>query len=325
MRVMVPDYLVDYFLPKLRESDPNVELVPISAEGTYPGGLEGVKVLYRFYPVSRFPRCWGGEVLREVIARAPDLRWFANGYAGVEGLLIPELVESDIILTNAAGGPRLPIAETVLMYLLIDAKSLVAHLEAQRARRWESKEHRDLQGKTVAILGLGRIGLEIARLCKAMGMRVIGTKRRAEGTLPNVDELFATSRQNECVAQADYVVAIAALTPETAGMVNAATFDAMKRDAALVNVGRGALVDEAALIAALSEGKIRAAYLDVFTQEPLPPDSPFWTMPNVVVTPHNSPRSERSLEYMTAAFVENFGRFCRGEPLENVVDKRAGY
>ncbi len=326
MQVMIPEHLLDYFLPRLRQSDPSVELVPITPEGHYPGSLENLEVLFKFYPIRRpNVRFWGAEELSQIIRSAPRLRWIHSGYAGVEGTLVPELVERDIILTNGAGAPKMPIAETVLMYMLVDAKALLAHLDAQKRGSWEHKQHRDLRGKTLAILGLGQIGQEIARVSKTMGMRVVGTKRHAGGPLPGIDEVYPTSRQNECVAQADYVVTIAALTPETRGMVNASTFEAMKRDAALINVGRGALVDETALVDALRTGKIRFAYLDVFAQEPLPADSPFWRLPNVVVTPHNSANSERSIEYMTRIFVETFARFCRGEPLENIVDKHLGY
>lgn len=326
MQVVVPDYLVDYFGPRLRARDATVELIPLSAEGHYVGSLENAEALYKFYPGDRFPKVYGADVLRHILREAPRLRWIHSGKAGVEDLLIPELVNSDIILTNGAGAPKLPIAETVLTFILADAKALIAHLDCQRQHRWQHQDHRELTGLTVAILGLGKIGLEVARVCNALGMRVIGTKRHVTGEpLPSVDEVFPHDRQNECIHQADYVVATAALTPETRGMVNASTIEAMKPDAALINVGRGGLVDEPALIAALRARRIRAAYLDVFETEPLPPDSPFWSLPNVVVMPHNSPYSQCLIENMAGIFVENFHRYCEGLPLLNVVDKRAGY
>jgi len=326
MKVMIPHYLADYLLPRLRPFDPDLDLLTVTAEGEYEGSLDDVEVLFRFYPDSRFPKVWGAELLRRILRDAPRLRWIHSGKAGVEDILIPELVQSDVILTNGAGAPRRAIAETVLAFILADAKALPQHFRAQQARRWEHYDHLELPGLTVAVLGLGKIGMEIAGLCRAMGMRVIGTKRNVSGgPPPGVDQLFPADRQEECVAQADYVVVAAALTPETRGMVGRSTFAAMKRGAALVNVSRGALVDEPSLIEALRSGQIRAAYLDVFVREPLPPDSPFFDLPNVVITPHNSPYSQNLLDHMVGVFVENFRRYRAGEPLVNVVDKRAGY
>jgi phosphoglycerate dehydrogenase-like enzyme len=327
MQVIVPDYLVDYFTPLLRASDPTVELVPLSLEGQYTGSLENAEALYKFYASHGFTRpVWGADVLRRILREAPRLRWIHSGKAGVEDLLIPELVESDIVLTNGAGAPKRPIAETVLGYILMDTKQALAHLASQREGKWQHEEHRELTGLTVAILGLGSIGLEIARLCRLLDMRVIGTKRNVSGEpLPNVDQVFPSSSQNECVSQADYVVVAAALTPETREMVNASTFAAMRPDAVLINIARGGLIDQRAIVDALRTKRIRFAYLDVHEPEPLPPDSPFWNLPNVVITPHNSPNSQRLIENMTYIFVDNFRRFCEGNPLLNVVNKRTGY
>jgi phosphoglycerate dehydrogenase-like enzyme len=155
---------------------------------------------------------------------------------------------------------------------------------------------------------------------------VIATKKHVtRDALPHVEVVFPTERQNECVARADYVVVAAALTPETKGMVNNASFAAMRPDAAVINIARGAVIDEPALLDALRSGKVRAAYLDVVAKEPLPPDSPIWSLPNVVVTPHNSHDSQNMLDHMAGVFVDNFGRFSKGEPLQNVVNKRTGY
>ncbi len=326
MQVLVPDYLADFFLPRLRAIDPEVELIPISPTGEHTGTLENVEVMYKFFPDFQFAGAFGPDVLRQVLRDAPHLRWLHNGKAGVEDVLIPELVDSDIILTNGAGAPKRPIAETVLGFILMDVKQSVGHLANQREARWQHQEHRELTGLTVAILGLGNIGLEVARLCRLLDMRVVGTKRNVTGTtLPNVDEVFPSSKQNDCVAQADFVVVAAALTPETRGMVNEGTFEAMRRDAAIINVSRGALVDQAALLGALNERRIRFAYLDVHDPEPLPSDNPLWRLPNVVITPHNSPVSQRIIENMTRIFIENFQRYREGQPLVNVVNKKTGY
>lgn len=326
MKAIVPEWLAEYLLPRLRGIHPAVALIPLSAEGQHAGSLEDAEILYKYYIKALFPQFYGADVLRRILREAPRLRWVASGWAGVDAVLIPELVESDITLTSAAGAVKRAIAETVLSFILLDAKELVAHLDLQRRGRWQMLKHRELRGLTVAILGLGSIGLEVAGMCQGLGMRVIGTKRRITGEpLPGVHEVFPPGRQNECVSQADYVVIAAALTPETRGMVNASMLGVMRPDAALVNMGRGAHVDDPALIAALREKRIRAAYLDAFTAEPLPPESPYWSLPNVLIMPHNSATSQHLVENTSAIFVENFRRYCQGEPLMNVVDKHAGY
>lgn len=326
MKVMVPDYLVESLLPQIAEADPSVQLLGISADGRFDGSLEELEVFFKFYPDARFPKVFGAEVLRAILAGAPRLRWIHSGKAGVEDLLIPELVDSDIVLTNGAGAPKRAIAEMVLAYILADAKAIQSHWDFQKARAWKHLPHRELPGLTVAILGLGKIGMEIARLCKALDLRVIGTRRTVpEDAVPGVDAVFPSVRQEECVAAADFVVVAAALTPESNGMVGASTFRAMKKDAILINVARGPIVDEKALLDALHAGEIRGACLDVFAEEPLPSDHPFYTLSGVVVTPHNSPNSQNVMAHMVGVFGQNFQRYCGGEPLLNVVDKRAGY
>jgi len=327
MKVMVPDYLSADLLPRMRAIHPEIELVPVSVYGSYIGSLENLEVIFKFFPSDRFSQHeFGGEVLRGIIQAAPLLRWIHNGRAGVDDLLIPQLVESNIILTNGAGAPTRAVAETVLAFIFADAKALVAHFRNQEARLWKKLLHRSLRGQTVAILGVGRIGMEVAHLCCGLGMRVVGTKRLVPSqSIPNIEKVFPSELQNDCVRQADYVVVAAALTPETCGMVNESTFRAMPPHAAFINIARGEIVDERALINALQSGSLRAAYLDVFNNEPLPPDSPFFELPNVFIMPHNSPHSQDLLEEMILIFLENLRRYCSGEPLRNIVDKRVGY
>jgi phosphoglycerate dehydrogenase-like enzyme len=326
MEVLVPDYLADDLLAPMQAADPGVRLLPLSADGSCPFDTSGAEVLFKFFPGDRFSSVFGTETMREFSRSIPGLRWIHSGKAGVEDILIPELVESDVTLTNGAGGPKRAIAETVLAFILADAKALHQHFVHQRAGEWMHLEHRELPGLTVAILGLGRIGLEIARLCKALDLHVIGTKRTVSGdSLPNVDRIYPATLQGECVAQADYVVVASALTPDTQKMVDSPTLHAMRRDAMLINVSRGPVVDEEALLEALREGTIRRACLDVFVTEPLPSTSPFFDEPNAIVMPHNSPFSQNMQQHMVGIFLENFRRYRLGEPLLNVVDKRAGY
>lgn len=326
MKVIVPEWLADYLRPPMRAVHPRVELVPLSADGRAAGTLEDAEVLYKYYIKALFPQFYGADVLRRIVRDAQHLRWIASGWAGVDAVLIPELIDRDIIVTSAAGAVKRAIAETVLCFILMDTKEILGHLQLQRERRWQMLKHRELRGLTVAILGLGKIGLEVAALCQPLGMRVIGTKRRITGDpLPYVDQVFPPAEQNDCVSQADYVVIAAALTEETERMVDASMLGAMRPEAVLINMGRGGHVDEPALIAALREKRIKAAYLDAFVEEPLPPDSPLWSLPSVLVMPHNSATSQHLVEHTSSLFVENFRRYCAGEPLMNLVDKKAGY
>jgi phosphoglycerate dehydrogenase-like enzyme len=327
MQAMVPDYLVTDILPKMRQSDPTVELIPVSVTGSYTGTLDKVEVIFKFFPTDRFSqREFGGEVLRGMIKASPMLRWIHNGKAGVENMLIPELVESDIVLTNGAGAPTRAVAETVLGFILADAKALPAHFRNQQTREWKKLSHFSLRGQTVVILGLGRIGLEVARLCRGFGMRVFGTKRLMPSQpIPDVDKVFPTEHQKECISQADYIVVASALTPETQGMVDRSVFECMPAHAVFINIARGEIVDEMALLNVLRSRSIRTAYLDVFNTEPLPPESPFFDLPNVVIMPHNSPHSQYLVEEMIFIFLDNFRRYCSGQPLTNLVNKRLGY
>ncbi len=326
MRVIVPEFLAESLLPRMRSVSPAVELVPLSADGRQIDELPDAEVLLRFYQKDREPVIYGAEGLRRILLRCPGLRWFHVGRAGVEDMLTPELVKSDVVLTNGAGMPKLAMAETVLAFILADTKALYDHYRNQQAAVWRYVPHRELPGLTVAVIGLGQTGLEVARLCKVLGMTVIGTKGRISAQpLPNVDEVLHSSRQDECVARADYVVVACALTPETHHLIGASTFGAMRPDAALINIARGAVVDEAAMIEALRSGRIRAAYLDVFEKEPLPEESPLYRLPNAFVMPHNSAFSQNLVGHMADIFLDNFRRYCAGEPLLNVVNKRTGY
>jgi phosphoglycerate dehydrogenase-like enzyme len=310
----------------MRAVSPEVELLPLAADASDVAKLDGADVLLKWYIKDRFPVIYGPDALRQILRHCPDLKWFHVGRAGVEDVLIPEIVESDIILTNGAGMPKLAMAETVLAFILADTKALYDHFRRQQSATWEFLPHRELPGLTVAIIGLGQAGLETARLCKALGMRVTGTKRRVPAEpIPFVDEVFPSSRQEECVAQADFVVVACASTPETHHLINARLLGVMKTDVALINLARGSVVNEEDLIEALRANTIRAAYLDVFEREPLPAGSPLYSLPNSIVMPHNSPFSQNLMYHMADIFLDNFARYCSARPLINLVDKWAGY
>jgi phosphoglycerate dehydrogenase-like enzyme len=258
------------------------------------------------------------------------LRWVQSITAGVGHLLIPEMLAADHVTLTATKGPMGPLmAEHVVLLMLALARDLPGFLHDQGERHWRhlasERPMLDLWGRTVAILGVGSVGGSLARICKlAFGMRVLGLARTRLND-PNVDRYFERSALHAALAEADFVVLTLALTPETAGIVNAAALAAMKPSAYLINVTRGALVDEDALIAALRMGQIAGAGLDSVSTEPLPPESPLWSLPNVIITPHVSPGRDRFGAEVVSFWCENVRRFAEGEPLLGAVDRAAGY
>ena len=273
---------------------------------------------------------WSGgrELVREVFLAAPKLAWVHSRFAGLDGILFPELVESAIPLTNGSGVFSPSLAEFSLLAMLYFAKDVPRLRRQQMAGVWGPFDMLPIEGKTVGIVGYGDIGREVALRTKAMGMRVLALKRHAPAAgsdLGPADEFYETGRLLEMVAGCDYVVVAAPLTAETKHMVGAEVFAAMKREAVLINVGRGPVVDEAALISALRDGSIKGAGLDVFEEEPLPGESPLYGMENVLLSPHCADHHADWLDDAVRFFAAQYGRFVAGEDLLNVVDKKLGY
>jgi len=267
---------------------------------------------------------------RDVFASASRLRWVQSPAAGVGSLMFPELLASPVILTSARGIRARSIAEHVLGVTLALARRLPAALRAQAAHRWAQEEletgSRTLQGQHLGIVGLGAIGLEVVKIAAPFGFRITGIRRRAgEPVPPGVDAVWTPDRLPDLLAQSDVVVLAAPHTPETKRLIGRAQIDSMKRGALLVNVARGKLVDDDALVAALRDGRLGGAALDVFSEEPLDASSPYWDLPNVIVTPHTAGAMHDYWTPLVALFADNLQRFEKGEPLLNVVDKVAGY
>jgi phosphoglycerate dehydrogenase-like enzyme len=263
--------------------------------------------------------------VREAWGKADRLRWIHVAAAGVDKLLFDELVESDVTVTNARGVFDRPIAEFVLAVILAQAKRLPSSLARQRRREWQHEESDAVHGRNALVVGTGSIGRETGRLLRAVGMQVRGAGRTARSGDPDFGDVLASADLAEHVGWADHVVLVTPLTDRTRGLVDASVLRAMKPTAHLVNVGRGPVVDEAALIRALTDGEIGAASLDVFEQEPLPEDSPLWSMPNVIVTPHRSGDGCGWLDTLARQFVDNALRWLDGGVPANVVDKRLGF
>jgi phosphoglycerate dehydrogenase-like enzyme len=270
----------------------------------------------------------------DILARAPHLRWFQFPGAGIDNLLRTGMLTkgSPVVVTSVAGIHAIPISEYVLASMLMFAHRFpdMVRLQQQHnwayGRRWDALRGTELYGKTLGIIGLGGIGRRIAQLGRAFGMRVLGLRRSASATSdPDVDELYPPQRLRDLLGASDYVVLAVPLTPETERMIGEHELLAMRPTAYLVNVSRGRVIDEQALIRALQSGWIAGAGLDVTVEEPLPKDSPLWDMPNVILTPHMSGLTDQYSARLTAIFTENLRRYRAGKPLLHIVDPEKGY
>lgn len=258
---------------------------------------------------------------------APRLKWIQLTSAGADRLINSGFVEDGITVTTVSGLHATPIGEFILSAMLMWAKGAPRTMRAQMRGEWTRFAPTELYGKTVGIVGIGHIGGEAARLAKAFGCRVIGTRRSttsAEAT-PFADEVMPAAELPRLLAESDYVVLATPLTSETRGLIGEKELRTMKPTAFLVNIARGPVTVEADLIRALQEGWIAGAALDVFDQEPLPPDSPFWSMENVILTPHISGGTEIYNKRATEIFAANLRRYLNGSSLQNVVDPSRGY
>jgi phosphoglycerate dehydrogenase-like enzyme len=268
----------------------------------------------------------------EQIAAATKLRWIHSPAAAVHQLIFPELVESDIVLTNAREVHGPVVAEHVIAQIFALAKKIPDAVRLQQKREWgqqrmweEFPRVREVAGATVGLIGLGSIGRAVAKSAKALGMRVIAAREHPEKGSEGADAVFGPAQMDEVFRQADYVVLAAPVTSSTRALANADRLALMKRDACLINVARGPLVDEGALAAALREKRIGGAALDVFPKEPLAAGSPLWDVPGLLITPHTAALTDKLWERHYALFSENLRRYLGGQELLGVVDKRKGY
>ena len=262
---------------------------------------------------------------RDLPAVAPRLRWLQSTSAGI-GQMVKRvgLDQTDITFTTASGVHARPLADFCLMAMLMFAKNYVWMERDKKAKRWERYCGEELTGKTLAIVGIGRVGQEVGRHGKRMDMRVTGM-RRSDAPVPDVDKLFDRAELHAMLREADFLVLAAPHTPETEGIIGEAELAVLKPSAVLINVGRGALVDEDALIRALREKRLAGAALDVLRDEPPPQDSPLWDMPNVIISPHSASTVTQENARITDIFCDNLRRYLSGQPLRNVLDKKQLY
>lgn len=318
-------------LDRIRAAAPGARIVMVSVEGLADGPLDDVEVMLRGWLSS--------DAFDRLLARAPRLTWVHSATSGVERALTPASRERRLVVTNARGVFSRPIAEYVLMMILAVSRRLPQLLELQRERTWQPLEGTELRDVTVGIVGFGSIGRTVAALATSFGCRVVAVRRHSEleatprsaddegssGAELRLDRVGGPGTLPELLAESDFVVLAAPLTPETEDMINSDTLAMVKPGAWLINVARGRLIDERALLRALRDGHLGGAVLDTFRDEPLPPMSSFYDLPNVIVTPHTAWSSERVLDRSVELFCENLRRFASGEQFLNVVDPDAGY
>jgi phosphoglycerate dehydrogenase-like enzyme len=271
---------------------------------------------------------WSGprELVRSVFLMCPNVRWVHSRWAGLDSMLFPELVESSVPLTNGSGVFSASLGEFALAVMLYFAKDFPRMLRNKAAERWEQFSVDEIAGQTAGIVGYGDIGRAVASRAHAMGMHVLGLKRHAPAAAdPLIEQFYKPEERSKMLGRCDYVVVAAPLTPETRHMVSDAEFAAMKPGAVVINVGRGPVIDQAALVRALEQKKIRGAGLDVFEQEPIAAGDPIWKFDNVFISPHCADQTRDWLDQAVHFFLRQYERFRNEEPLENIVNKKLGY
>ena len=273
---------------------------------------------------------WSGSLslIREVFLISPRVRWIHSRSAGLERTLFPELIASDVVMTNGSGVFSPSLGEFALAAILYFAKDFRRMIRNQMAGVWEPFDVLPIAGKTVGILGYGDIGRAVAARVRPLGMDVVAIKRHVSthtSSDPLVNEIYAPEERIAVLTRCDYIVVAAPLNDETRGLIGAAEFAAMKPGAVIINVGRGPVIEESAMIRALSEHTIKGAALDVFDEEPLPKGHPFYEMENVLLCPHCADHTPDWLDNAMRFFVDQFNRFRKGEALLNVVNKKLGY
>lgn len=318
MIILVPDSVCAELAPRAREISPEITLQPYAEDGPVPDNVNDAEGVLRWIAGKRYAA---------LAAQGERVRWLHTASAGVDHVLTPELrAKANFTVTNSGSAFEIAISEFVLAWMLMVARRLPLLLERQRAHIWEWVPQQELHGATVGVIGLGPIGRGVAMRCKAFGMRTLGLRRRSE-LVDGVDEvLTGPGGLARVLAESDYLVLAAALTESTRTLLGAEELARMKPSAWIVNIARGAMIDEPALVAALQTGTIAGACLDVFAQEPLPTESPLWDLPNVYVCPHSSSGWTEGLQTrQKQLFLDNLRRFAQREPLVNIVDIARGY
>ena len=310
------DELTPAHLDQIQSYAPHMDLIVTQDRARIEALLPDIEIA-----VCSFPH--------DLLGRAPNLRWFQNWGAGVDWLRrYPNVQASDLIVTNGSGVHAIPISEHILAFLLSFGRGLPEQMRNQRDHKWawpQNPRPFELAGKTMLLIGVGAIGERTAQSATALGMHVIGLRRNPQVGAAGVAEMVGPDALDEVLPRADFVVITAPLTDETRGMIGEAELRLMRPTTYVVNIGRGEIIDEPALIRALQAGRIGGAGLDVTAHEPLPADSPMWAMPNVIITAHYAGFTTAYTERAMHIFLHNLKAYLAGEPMRNVVDKQLGY
>lgn len=294
------------------------EIIPIVGDTPVaPPLLENVEVAY--FSADAYPER-SAHVFATML-KASSLRWLHTFSSGVDHPVFGMFLDRGVRLTTSAGANARPIARTVVMHLLALSRRLPMLLDAQRNHLWNPFSFDEMEGARIAVVGMGAIGLEVVRLAQALGMDPVGLRRTVVGDEPC--ETVPIDRLHDVLPTVSALVIAVPLTPETTQLIDAPAITALPVGAFVINVARGEVVDEAALTDAIRSGRLGGAALDVFASEPLPPDSPLWDLPNVIVTPHSSGMTHQVAGRATDRFVENLGRYVNGEALVNEVGPRS--
>ncbi len=327
VNVLVTSVLDDECLKQIAAVSPRVQMTDVAelSRAAHNGDLVAQARLDALLAEAEV--IYGIRLPDNVFSRAPRLKWIQVLSAGVDFFLNAEMLASPVILTNVSGIHATAISEFVLARMLMFAKQASWSFQLQREKRWERFTISVLRSKTVGVVGLGNIGREVARLSQAFGMQVLATRRSAKqvGRARYVDMLLPSAQLPRLLAESDFVVITAAFTNETNKLIGEKELRMMKPTAYLINIARGGLVDEEALIRALEEHWIAGAALDVFATEPLPAESRLWDLPDLIFSPHSSGGMEDYNQRATDLFCDNLRRYVDGQKLRNVVDKKRGY
>lgn len=327
MRILLSDIAEARHGARIREAAPGAVLLPVPPEGPLPDPAgAGIAFITRDLFVGGTRHRLNPRFLRfvEFLKAAPDLRWVQTFSAGTDLGVYQEMLVRGLAVTNSAGASAPAVAQTAVTGLMALARQFPRAAEAQRRRAWEplyaEPEPRDVEGQAALVIGTGPIGQEIGRLCRAFGLRSIGVRRDpGAGIPPGFDAVAGFAALPDLLPGTDWLILACPLTETTRGLIDARALALLPPGRHVINVSRGGVVEEEALLAALRSGHLAGAFLDVFTLEPLPPDSPFWDLPNVIVSPHSAAASDGLPERVAAIFCDNLRRWARGETLRNLA------
>ena len=339
---MITFHLADDLVERVRNADPRVEVLyepELLGKPRYMNDQHGSQVERTPLQEERWLEFLDqADIIFGYISRhyapkltelAPKVKWIQSPSAGIASAVKRAgWDKTDILLTTASGMHATPLAEFCVMSMLMFVKDYFHMAEEKKLKHWQRTCTTELRTKTLAVIGLGNVGGEVARLSRGMGMRVLGTKRTTKGVDPesvNVHKLYPQEDLHMMLSEADFVVIIVPLNDETRGMMGRQEIAAMKKGSVLINIARGAIVDEPALIEALQSGHLAGLAADVFSREPLPPESPLWDMPNVIISPHSASTADTENAKLTEIFLDNLERFLAGKPMRNLLNKELLY